>query len=335
MLRRWGKAGLILVGLAVALMATPALAQQIKWDMANEYGATTYHGDGDQYFSKALKEKSGGRIVITHHFGGSLGFKSKDQFDAVGDGAIPLANSYIGALVGLDPLFLLPSLPFLAHNLKETRILWDVSKPYFDEIMAKNRQKLLYSAPWPQQGIWSKKPVKGKADLRNVKIRCSDLAGITTFKALGATPIQLAWSDVIPQLGTGGLDAVFTSADGGTSAKFWEHVGNFTDIYYALPLNFIHMNLKTYEALSPEQRKAVDEAVKDAEAHVWARPITRVAENYEVMRKNKVNIIEQVSPEFSADLTKAGEVAVNDWLKSAGDRGKNIVAEFKKRAGKN
>ncbi|KKL82584.1 hypothetical protein LCGC14_1983320, partial [marine sediment metagenome] len=79
-----------------------------------EYQATSVHGEGDTFFAKLLAEKTKGQIVVTLHFGGALGYKSKDHLDAVGDGAIPIADTYVGALGGIDSMFLLPSLPFLA-----------------------------------------------------------------------------------------------------------------------------------------------------------------------------------------------------------------------------
>ena len=68
-----------------------------------------------------LKEKSKGQIVITHHYGASLGYKSKDQFDAVTDGALPIADTYVGPLRGIHPIFLLSSLPFLARTIDDAK----------------------------------------------------------------------------------------------------------------------------------------------------------------------------------------------------------------------
>ena len=63
-------------------------AADVKWDMANEYQESSIHGEGQKVFSSVLADKSGGSIVITNHFGGSIGYKSKEHFDAVGDGAL-------------------------------------------------------------------------------------------------------------------------------------------------------------------------------------------------------------------------------------------------------
>ena len=110
MRRRWAW----LLVAALLLAAAPAAAQTITWQMANEYPATSIHGEGDQFFARELSERSSGRIAITHSFDAALGYRSRDLLEAVARGAVPVADMYIGALGDIHPIFLLPSLPFLA-----------------------------------------------------------------------------------------------------------------------------------------------------------------------------------------------------------------------------
>ena len=98
------------MGLATAVFAAPVLAE-VKWDMANEYQESSIHGQAQKVFTDTAMEASGGSIVITNHFGGSIGYKSKEHFDAVGDGALPIANTSMGQVAGIEPIFLLSSLP--------------------------------------------------------------------------------------------------------------------------------------------------------------------------------------------------------------------------------
>lgn len=143
-----------LLSMAAAL---PVAAAPIVWDMPNEYPATSVQGEGDKYFAKMLKEKSKGQIEIAHHFGGALGLKSKDQLDAVGDGAVVLANTFIPPLGGIDPIFLLSSLPFMSSNTEEAKTLYEVAKPEYQRVLSKYNQKLLYASPWPSSGLWGKR----------------------------------------------------------------------------------------------------------------------------------------------------------------------------------
>lgn len=320
---------------ATALLLTPATAlstavqaQEIRWDMANEYNDTSIHAEGDKVFSTRLSELTDGAIEITHHFGGSIGFKSKDQLDAVGDGALPIADTYVGPLGGIDAMFLLPSLPFLAKTPAEARELYETAKPQYDAVFAANNQKLLWASPWPPSGIWADKPVDSMEALENLKIRTYDANGTITLQEAGAAPIQLSWADVVPQLTTGGISAVLTSAEGGTNAKFWENLSHFTEVNYAMPLNMIHINLDVWNDLSEDHQAAVLEAAEAAENYVWEAVQQRVAENYAEMEANGMTVVRDVPAEFLDALNAAGERARAEWLEKTGETGEQILADF-------
>ncbi|MEZ5739834.1 MAG: TRAP transporter substrate-binding protein [Burkholderiaceae bacterium] len=321
---------LALLAASVGLAATPSMAKPVIWDMANEYNDTSIHAEGDKIFGEQLGKLTKGEIKVVHHFGGSIGYKSKDQLDAVADGALPLANTYVGPLGGIDPMFLLPSLPFLAKTPADARKLLDIARPSYDAVFKANNQKLLWASPWPASGFWAKKAIDSGDALANLKIRTYDANSTITLKEAKAAPIQLSWADVVPQLSTGGIDAVLTSAEGGTNAKFWEHLSHFTEVNYALPLNMVHINLDTWASLDKAKQDAVLKAAKMAEEHVWAALETRVAENYKAMKAAGVNVVTGVDPAFLASLAKAGEVARTEWLSKTGDKGRAILDAYMK-----
>jgi TRAP-type C4-dicarboxylate transport system substrate-binding protein len=321
------------IGTATVILAGTALqplqaADAIKWDMANEYNDTSIHAEGDKIFSTKLAELTGGMIEVTHHFGGSIGFKSKDQFDAVGDGALPIADTYVGSLGGIEPIFLLPSLPFLAKTPDEARALFEAARSEYEDVFADNNQKLLWASPWPPSGIWANKPVDNLDALANLKIRTYDANSTIIFREVNAAPIQLSWADVVPQLSTGGIDAVLTSAEGGSNAKFWQHLSHFTEVNYAMPLNMVHINLDTWNDLSAKHRSVVLEAAKAAEDHVWNNVVTRVAENYGQMRSKKMSVVTNVDPAFLDALGVAGKKAREEWLDKTGDKGRAILDAY-------
>lgn len=70
-------AAFVTAGLSLAL-SVGSLAQEVAWDMPNEYGESSITGEADKIFAERLEKNSNGRIKITNHFGGSLGYKSKD-----------------------------------------------------------------------------------------------------------------------------------------------------------------------------------------------------------------------------------------------------------------
>jgi TRAP-type transport system periplasmic protein len=306
---------LVLKGTAVAAafaFAAPATAQ-IAWDLANEYPPGSIHAMTADTFIAALSEASGGEITVTAHHGAALGFRSVDHFDAVGDGAIPLASSFGGVWAGIDPVFLISSLPFLASSIEDNWALYQASKPYYAEVLENANQVFLFASPWPPSGLWGNKPLDSLEAIGNYKIRTFDANGTLTLRAAGASPIQVSWADVVPQLSTGALDGVLTSADGGAASQLWEHQSHFTEVNYAMPLQFMHMNRDAFDALTDAQREAVLSAAAVAEKQGWDMLAARVVQNYEAMTANGMTVVTDVTPEFLAALSAAAEESHAEW----------------------
>ncbi len=314
--------------LAAGLAFATAAPAQIAWDLANEYPPNSIHAQTAEVFIDALHEGTDGAITVTAHHGAALGFRSVDHFDAVGDGALPLASSFGGVWAGIDPVFLISSLPFLAPSISDNWALYQASKPFYEEVLAEANQVFLFATPWPPSGLWGNKPLDSMEALANVRIRTFDANGTVTLRAAGASPIQVSWADVVPQLSTGAIDGVLTSADGGAASQLWEHQTHFTEVNYAMPLQFMHMNRDEYEMLSEEHRAALHEAAEVAEAYGWDLLAARVAENYETMEGFGMVVVSDVSEEFLAALSEAASEAHSEWASRFGDAAEQLLAEY-------
>ena len=323
----------IAAGTALSLVCVTAPAQEYKWDLPNEYQASSPSGQSDQAFKAAIESLSDGRIEVTLHPGGALGYKSKDHFDAVADGAVPLADTYTGVFSGMHPIFTLSNMPFLAPGFDVTWELVQVMKPRVNKVFEKEGQVLLWTAPWTPTGLWSKKPISNKAAIENLKMRVYDPTGVTTFQGIGASPIQLSWGDVIPQLTTGGISAVLTSAEGGANAKFWEHLSHFNDLSFSLGMNMAHMNKAVYDGLPADLQEAVMDASAQAEKAAWDFARKRTLELNKVLSDNGVTV---VTPDkaFLDELGKAAEPVLASWREKMGPEADEILGEYRKRVQK-
>lgn len=323
---------MLLKKLACAAMLSMSLTSlayaQVKLDFSNEYNTQSIHAQGDMYFIDQVRALTDGDVDITLHTGGSLGFKSVDHFYAVADGAVPMADTLAGSMAGIDPIFLLSSLPFVVKNADEAEKLYHIAKPYYEEVFADNNEILLYASPWPASGIWSKHAVNSQNTLTGLKIRTYDKNGTLTFKTAGAAPVNLSWADVVPQLSTGGIEAVLTSADAGASGRFWENLNSYSAIQYAIPLNMVHMNRDEFDALSAAQQQAILQAANNTDKHNWQTVRTRVQNNYAELRDNDVTILEQLPADFLSGLQQAAQPALKEWLEETGERGKTIMDKF-------
>ena len=309
----------------------PLHAKPVKWDLSIEYQASSIPGEVAQKFASELSRLSGDEMNVVIHYGSSLGYKSVDQFDAVDDGALPLASSFISSWSGIDPIFLVAALPVLAPTPADVKALYSAAKPFFESKLDENNQKLLAVTPWPNNGIWARKEVNSTEALKGLKIRTFDPNGTATFAAVGAFPVQLSWGDVMPQLGAGALDAVVTSADGGSAASLWDYLPVYSQVPYASPWQMIHMNKGIYDDLGPQHKQWVDEAAAAAEAYGWTAVVERTTRNFSQMRKKGMVIVEDIDPQFVAELAAAGQKTIEKWQQDTDERGTALLEAYRKR----
>jgi TRAP-type transport system periplasmic protein len=314
----------------LALVAAGASADTIRWDFANDYQASSLMGETDQEFGALLAEKSGGRIEITFHFGGALGFTSGQMLDAIGTGAVIIGDASSAFYGGQHPVFAMTSLPFFSAKAEDLERLFAITRSDFEEVLEDFNHKFLFVTPWTPSGIWSKRPVTTLDELKGLKIRTYDGAGSIVFRDLAAAPVQLAWGDVVPQLTTGGIEAVLTSDEGGVNASFWEHTAHFSEINYAAPFNIASMNLDVFEALEPDLQAAVLEAAAIAQASAWERARGRVESNYGIMRSHGVTIVTDLPDDMLDAMQKAADPVVAEWVEKMGARGPAIVEAYRR-----
>ena len=325
-------ARLATVVMAFLLMAAGgARAQVVTWGMANEYPATSIQGEADARFAREVTARSGGRIEIAHQYDASSGFRSKEMVDAIGRGDLRIGNTYMGALGGLDPVFLLPSLPFLATTPEQGQALAAVARPAYERALARYNQILLFQSPWPAAGIWANRPVDSVEALRGLRVRTADANGVIAFRAAGAVPVAVSFADALPQLRSGQLDAVLSSGDGGAGRRLMETLRHFTAIEYAVTMSMVTINADAWRALDPARQQAVREAAEETEARQWEVMKTRVAANYARMRAAGVTLTTELSSDYRRTLRAAGQVAVDDWLRQMGPAGARILDAYRAR----
>jgi len=322
---------LILAG--VLLLVQPVAAPaQTAWDMPTEYPQNTMPGLGVTTFAQRVAELSAGRIQIKPSFDASSGIRSAGMLAAVAGGRVQAGDAFAGALETEDPIFALPSLPFLATSIADAKRLADLARPFLAAALQKKGQRLLYLTPWPPSGIWSKAPLKNPSDLSNLSIRTYDKISSEVFASAGAKAMAISFADTMPKLADGSINAVLSSGDGGAGRKLWEFLPYFSEITYSLPLSVASVNQSLYDDLSSDLREAVDSAGRQTETELWLALSTRLQESHRSMNENGVTIDSSPAPAMIAALQAGASSAQRAWCTRSGPICLQILDAF--RAGK-
>ena len=315
----------------LALWTTSPVHAATTLTMATEYPATSMPGLGVSTFADLVAKKTHGQVVIQASYDNSKGIKSGDMIDAVQARKVDAGDAFAGGLSKRYPIFGVSSLPFLADSLHKAEALTEAARPAYEKLLAEHGQKLLYTTPWPASGIWSKRPIKTVADLRSLTIRTYDGTSQQVMEKAGAKAVNLSFSEAMPRIASGEVNAVLSSGDGGAGRKLWNYLPCFAEINYAMPISIATMNLDAYNALDAASRRAIDQAAALTEDAQWARIQGRLKQNYANMRKNGVKIDVRVPAAVKKALKAASSNSLDEWKAATGADGAAVLIRYGKR----
>ena len=314
---------------AVALLLALALpaAAQIKWDVPTAYPANNFHTENLQQFANDVEKATGGKLKLQLHPNASL-FKAPEIKRAVQGGQAQAGEILLVNYENEDPLYGLDGVPFLATSYKEAYRLYKAERKALDDKLAKQGMMLLYTVPWPPQGIFTNRTLNSAADMKGLKWRAYSPATSKIAELVGAQPVTVQAAEVSQALATGVIDSYMSSGATGYDSKTYEHLKHFYDTQAWLPKNAIIVNRAAFNALDKPTQAAVLKAAADAETRGWK--LSEEKTNWYVDQlKQKGMTIDKPGEELVADLRKVGNVMLAEWLRKAGPDGKKIIDQYR------
>ena len=189
--------------------------------------------------------------------------------------------------------------------------------------------KLLYSVPWPPQGIFTKKPLASAADLKGIKWRAYSPATARIAELVGAQPVTVQQAELSQALATGVVEATMTSGATGVDSKLYESLKYYYDTQAWLPKNAVMVNKKAFDALDKPSQDALLKAAADAEARGWTQSAKVNTDTIAKLKANGMSI-ETPPAALKADMAKVGDTMLKEWLEKAGPDGKALVDAYRK-----
>jgi len=312
---------------AAALLATTAFAQT-KWDMPAAYPATNFHTVNLNQFAADVDRATGGKLKITVHAGASL-FKAPEIKRAVQGGQAQIGEVLLVNFANEDPIYEADGLPFLATGYDDAMKLYKAQKPLLDRKLAAQGMMMLFSVPWPPQGIYTNRELKSAADMKGLKWRAYSPATAKIAELVGAQPVTIQAAELAQAMATGVIDSYMSSGSTGFDTKTYEHIKRWYNTEAWLPKNAVIVNKRAFDALDKATQDALRKAAADAEARGWDASKRANSETLDKLRANGMQILNP-SDQLKADLKKVGETMLGDWLKKAGADGKALVDAFRR-----
>lgn len=319
----------MLSGVVLACGLASVAAAQTKWDMPVPYPDGNFHTKNDVMFAQEVEKATNGALKIQVHSAGSL-IKHPEIKRAVRQGTAPIGEILESLASNEAPVYGLDSVPFLATGYDAAKKLYAAQKPYLEKQLASEGLLLLYSVPWPPQGLYAKKEITKIEDLKGLKFRTYN-AMIGRIAALaGAVPTQIEVPDLPTAFATGRVDVMITSASTGVDTKAQDYLTHYIDAQAWLPRNIVFVNKAAFDKLKPAEQKAVKDAAAKAEERGWKLSIDEMTIKTNALKAAGIKVIPP-SPELKAGLDKIGAQIAAEWEKQAGADGKAMLEAYRKK----
>jgi TRAP-type C4-dicarboxylate transport system substrate-binding protein len=318
----------LIAGLAFsALLAGTAMAET-KWDMPTPYPDGNFHTKNIAQFTQDVDKATNGGLKITVHSAGSL-VKHPDIKNAVKRGIAPIGEVLISLHANESPIYAVDSVPFLATGYNGAKKLYAAQRSFLEKKLADEGLILLFSVPWPPQGIYAKKEIKSVEDLKGLKFRTYNVATQRIAQLVGAVPTQVEVPDIPTAFSTNRVEAMITSPSTGVDSKAWDFLTHFHDTQAWLPRNMVFASKDAFDKLADAEKKALRDAAKTAEERGWAASAAETSDKIKVLATNGIKII-QPSDALKKGFAEVGKTMTAEWETAAGTDGKAILEAYRK-----
>lgn len=315
----------LLAGAATAAaLAAPAMAE--KWDMPMAYSASNFHSATGAEFAQCVTTGTGGDIEIVTHPSGSL-FPGAQIKRAIQTGQVPIGERLLSGHQNENALFGFDSVPFLATSFDDADKLWKAAKEPLTSVLADQNLTLLYSVPWPPQGLYFKNEVNSVADMKGIKFRSYNNATSRLAELTGMLPVTIEAAEISQAFATGVADSMVSSGSTGYDRKVWESLNYFYEVDAWLPRNYVMVNSDVWNGVSEANQNVIRACAELAEyAGNW-RSKEYTGFTLQGLRDGGMTV-GPASEQMVGELKEIGVTMTNEWLEAAGADGKAIVDNF-------
>lgn len=300
MLGQFGIMGRSLLLAGVCALATPTAQAQdyssVTLKHASGLPASYPPTSATSYFNDRLSEVSGGKVKVQMFWGGALGGLN-EAYDQVSKGAVDISDVVPGYFITQLPLMSMPNA--LPHTFFEpveamnALIKLSAENPdLIAEYDAANVKPLIFRY-LTNYHFYCTRPVDTVDGFRGLKIRSFGNYIPKMMEAIGAVPVNVVTSDVYEALKRGSLDCAYSPATDAASYKLQEVAKYFIDVPMGgIAAHVDMMNLKSFNALTPETQKLLVETGLEA-SKWWAdQSEQKAAEALEVMKQAGIQVVE-------------------------------------------
>jgi TRAP-type C4-dicarboxylate transport system substrate-binding protein len=280
----------ILVTLAALMLAPSAQAQSVM-KLASATINDVQH-EWQKVFAAELEKRAPGKVKTEIYPASQLGAIPR-MVEGVLLGTIEAFVTPTSFMVPTDPRFTIYDVPGLFASPEHVvQVMHDPAyRDHFETMFLDRGIRIIgaiYNSPTL---VLTKKPAPKLEDLKGMKIRTfASPLQMEPMKSVGAIPVPLALTEVIPQLQSGGLDGMLAGMPILTAFKYYDVARYVTDLNFAQIISINVVNEGWFKAQPKEVQDAIRAAGREAEqkAFPWVLDNNQKANDLWLANKGEI-----------------------------------------------
>jgi TRAP-type C4-dicarboxylate transport system substrate-binding protein len=321
--------GLVVVALATLSVLTaldPALAQT-KWKAVATSRPTPQFALWT-WLAEELDKRTNGQVKVDVVSLPELGLTGFELVRVTRSGLVDVADVIFAYVAGDVPAIEGVDLPGLFPDLN-TSVKAHVA---FMPVIKKNEDKLggvvLGGYLWPGQYIFSRKPVRGPADLKGLKVRVYGTAQTEFANAMGMEPVSIAFAETYTALERGTVDAAITGTYPGFALKFYEVTKFLVDVNHGPVAGALVVSKRTWDKLTPDTRALMTKLGEEFSERGWEMGRRTTQEGLDKNREKGMEIIPITPAMAAATRDVVTRVVIPSWIKRGGPDAKATFNQY-------
>ena len=208
---------------------------------------------------------------------------------------------------------------------------WPVAKKYVYAYLEKINCKPLMAYERPINYLYTKgKKVKTVNDWKGLKLRTYNAMTSALIGELGATAVQVPYSEVYTAMSSGIIQGNIASPQSAMDQKSYE-VANYYNLWPISPIVYVLVvNKHLFESLPRDLQAAIDETSKKYEPILWANNFHNAEDTVKSLVQKGMELV----PVDQTEIKKVQDIMEKTywktWAREAGERGDAALDEMKK-----
>ena len=264
-------AGLALAAAAPGVLAQGNSAPQRLRIVGGLAGVNQFTRHEEPFWSQTLPRLTGGKVSAEIVPFDRAGIRGQEMLRLMQLGVVPFGTALLSVSSAQDPELAAADLAGLNPDMKSLRRTVAAFRPYLEKTLRERYGiELLALYVYPAQVIFCSKPMSGLGDLAGRRIRTSSPAQADLVEALGGTPVQTSFADIMPNVRSGNIECAMTGTMSGNTIGLFELTTHVHTMAINWGLSVFGANAAAWNALASDVQALLRRELPKLEQAIWA-----------------------------------------------------------------